>query len=49
MVDSMDIYKSLNINIGTVMKNPEMLKFVSDHLKLKQCKDTVKKLPYLLG
>ena len=24
----MDIYKSLNINIGTVMKNPEMLKLV---------------------
>ena len=28
MVDSMDIYMSLNINIGTVMKNPEMLKLV---------------------
>ena len=35
MVDSMDIYKSLNINIGTVMRNPEMLKFVPDHLKAK--------------
>ena len=35
MVHSMDIYKSLNINIGTVMKNPEMLKFVPDHLKTK--------------
>ena len=33
MVDSMDNYKSLNINIGTVMKNPEMLKFVPNHLK----------------
>ena len=32
MVDSMDIYKSLNINIGTVMKNPKMLKFIPDHL-----------------
>ena len=30
MVDSMDIYMSLNINIGTVMKNPEMLKLVPD-------------------
>ena len=29
----MDVYKSLNISIGTVMKNPKMLKFVSDHLK----------------
>ena len=29
----MDIYKSLNISFVTVMKNPEMLKFVPDHLK----------------
>ena len=36
MVDSMDIYKPLNINIGTVTKNPEMLKFVPDHLKAKR-------------
>ena len=32
MVDSMDICKSLNIIIGTVMKNPEMLKFIPNHL-----------------
>ena len=31
----MDIYKSLNISIATVIKNPEMLKFVPDHLKIK--------------
>ena len=37
MVDSMDIYKPLNINIGTVMKNPGMLTFVPDHLKTKKC------------
>ena len=49
MVDIMDIYNSLSINIGTVMKNPKMLKFVSDHLKTKKmCKHAVKKLPYLL-
>ena len=31
------------------MKNPEMLKFVPDHLKTKQmCNYAVKKLPYLL-
>ena len=43
----MDIYKSLNINIGTVMKNPVMLRFVPDHLKTKKmCKHVVKKLPY---
>ena len=53
MVDSMDIYNYLNINIATVMKNPEMLKFVFNHLKTKRCylkmrKHAVKKLPYLL-
>ena len=36
MVDILDIYKSLNISIGTIMKNPEMLKFVPDHLKTKK-------------
>ena len=36
MVDIMGIYKSLNISIGTVMKNPEMLIFVTDHLKTKK-------------
>ena len=33
MGDIMDVYKSLNINILAVMKNPEILKFVPDHLK----------------
>ena len=33
MVDSVDVYKSLNISIGTVMRNPEKLKFVLHHLK----------------
>ena len=39
MVDSeynMGIYMSLHISIGTVMKNTEMLKFVSDQLKPKK-------------
>ena len=39
MVDgeySMKIYKSVKASIGTVMKNPEMLKFVLDHLKTKK-------------
>ena len=49
IVDSMEIYKSLNINIETVMKNLEMLKFVPDHPKTKTiCKHAVKKSPYLL-
>ena len=49
MGDSMDIYKSLNIGIGTVMKILQMLKFVPDHLKTKKmCEHAVKKLLYLL-
>ena len=50
MVDSMDIDKSLNINIGTVMKNPEMLINVPDLLKtIKKCvRMQLKKLPYQL-
>ena len=36
MIDSMDIYKSSNIDIRTVMENPKMLKFVPDHLKTKK-------------
>ena len=35
-----DTYKSLTISIGTVIKNPEMLKFVPDNLKTKQCVST---------
>ena len=40
MVDSeysMKICKSLKITIETIMKNPEMLKFVPDHLQTKKC------------
>ena len=49
MVDIIDVYKSLNISIGTVMKNLEMLKFVPDHFKtIKMCKHAVKKIVYLL-
>ena len=52
MVDSkynMDIYKSIKINIGTVIKNPELLKFVPDHLKTKKlCKHAIKELPFVL-
>ena len=33
---STDNYKSPKISIGAVMKNPEMFKFVSDHLKTKK-------------
>ena len=45
---SMDIYKSVKISIGTVMKNPKKLKFVPDHLKTeKTCKHAARKLPFL--
>ena len=37
MVDMMGIYKYLDINTGTVMKNPAMLKFVLDHVNPKNC------------
>ena len=47
MVDIIDIYRSLNISNGTVMKNPEMLNFVPDHFKTKKmCKHAVEKLPF---
>ena len=37
MVDIMDVYKSVNISIGTVMKNPEMINLFLIILKLKKC------------
>ena len=36
IVDSMDIYKSLNINVSAVMKNPKIPKFIPKHLKIKK-------------
>ena len=45
----MDIYKSVKISIGTVMRNPDVLNFVPDHLETKQmCKHKVKKLPFVI-
>ena len=45
---SMDIYKSVKTSIGTVMRNPEMLKLVPDHFKKKiMCEHVVKILPFL--
>ena len=38
-----DIMKYSITNIGTVMKNPEMLEFFPDHLKTKKmCKHAIK-------
>ena len=46
---SMGIYKSIKISAATVMKKPELLKFVPDYPKTKKiCKCTFKKLAYLL-
>ena len=45
----MDIYKFMKISIGTAVRNPEMLKFVPDHLKTKKISEhAVKKLPFVL-
>ena len=39
---SLGIYKSVKISIRTVMKNPEMFKFVPDHLQTKRmCKTKI--------
>ena len=44
-----DNCKSSKISIGVIIKNPEMLKFVPDHLKTKKmCKHAVKKLPFAI-
>ena len=44
MVGIMDVFDSADISIGTVIKNPEILKFIPDHLKTKNmCKRAVKK------
>ena len=43
MVDSMDNCMSLSIKIETVIKNPEMLRFLPDHFKTKKmCEHAVK-------
>ena len=44
-----DIYKSVKVSTGTVMRNPEVLKFVPGYLKTKKlCQHAVKKLPFVL-
>ena len=46
--NSNDNCKTLKISIGTIIKNPEMLTFVPDHLKTKKmCKNAIKKLPFV--
>lgn len=45
MVDS----KTLKICIGTIIKNPEILRFVPDHFKTKKmCKNAAKKCPFII-
>ena len=44
---STNIYNSLKISIGALMKDREMFKFISDRLKIKKmCKHAVKKWPF---
>ena len=41
-----DNYRTINISTGAIIKYPEMLRFVPDHVKTeKTCKNAVKKLP----
>ena len=52
MVDSeygLDNYKIFKkINIGAIIKNSKMIRFVPDHLKTKMCNHAVKKLMFLI-
>ena len=52
MVDSEnnpDNNKSLKISIAAIIRNPELLRFVSDHLKTnKMCKNAALKLPFVI-
>ena len=45
---STENHKSSKSSIGKVMKNPEMLKFVPDHLKSKKVCTHLKKLPFMI-
>ena len=40
---STNIYKSLKISIVTVIRNPKLLKFATDHLETKEklCKNAI--------
>ena len=41
--------KTLQISIEAIIKDPEMLEFVNDHLNTKKmCKHTVRMLPFLI-
>ena len=52
MVDSgqsTDDYRSQKISIRAIIKTPEMLPFISDHLKTREiCKHDVKTLPFVI-
>ena len=46
---NMDLYKSVKISIGVVMKNLETLRFAPDYLEVKKmCKHAVRNLTYLI-
>ena len=44
---SPDNYKSLKTRIRSIIKNPEILKFIADHLNTKKMRrNALKKLPF---
>ena len=46
---SLENYKTLEISVGIIIENPEMLKFVPDHLKTKKvCKNAGKELEFVI-
>ena len=49
IVQTIKNFQKLVLEQWAIMKNPEMLKFISDHLKTKKmCKHPAKKLPFVL-
>ena len=43
-------YKPLKLRIGAIIKNPEMLRLVSDHRKTKKiCNHAVEKLSFVIN
>ena len=46
---SPDNYKPLKISVSAIIKNPKMLRFFPDHLRInKMCKNAVKKLQFVI-
>ena len=49
IVISANIYKSFKVSIGTIMKNPKILKLITDHLRTKKVfNHAVKKMSFVI-